>query len=354
MFSRLIQRQQAVTPSSEEIANQFLTKEPRIVLTTDPKPRLRWTDDLHERFVEAVTQLGGPSKATPKALLQAMNIEGLTLFHLKSHLQKYRLALQSNREIGEQSAKATGIRTEGASDLKENQGTSSSAPLPLLGKQMTMEEEEVPEAFKDHIDAKENLHSSVELQLRLDALMTTQDRYINGLLESAYALLDGPIEGSMLLKPSGQNYSELSIEPNVISPHGLESNSLFHQQWPEDPIMMYPPEEKPPNTGLPPSSSSESSLTNEHSLARFSAEILTTMGEARLIDFESNTNYDAWAGNQQDPSLSGTSFQFHDANGFDAVETFMPDGFLLPEPLLPEEGIELANQVHGGNKEMIR
>lgn len=31
-----------------------------LVLTTDPKPRLRWTAELHDRFVDAVTQLGGP------------------------------------------------------------------------------------------------------------------------------------------------------------------------------------------------------------------------------------------------------------------------------------------------------
>ncbi|GKG30798.1 Myb family transcription factor APL-like protein isoform X2, partial [Tanacetum coccineum] len=31
-----------------------------LVLTTDPKPRLRWTVELHERFVDAVAQLGGP------------------------------------------------------------------------------------------------------------------------------------------------------------------------------------------------------------------------------------------------------------------------------------------------------
>ena len=31
-----------------------------LVLTTDPKPRLRWTAELHDRFVDAVAQLGGP------------------------------------------------------------------------------------------------------------------------------------------------------------------------------------------------------------------------------------------------------------------------------------------------------
>ncbi|KAA3468427.1 myb family transcription factor APL-like isoform X4 [Gossypium australe] len=34
-----------------------------LVLTTDPKPRLRWTAELHDRFVDAVTQLGGPDRS---------------------------------------------------------------------------------------------------------------------------------------------------------------------------------------------------------------------------------------------------------------------------------------------------
>lgn len=30
-----------------------------LILSTDAKPRLKWTADLHKRFVEAVNQLGG-------------------------------------------------------------------------------------------------------------------------------------------------------------------------------------------------------------------------------------------------------------------------------------------------------
>ncbi|XP_021681740.2 two-component response regulator EHD1 isoform X3 [Hevea brasiliensis] len=64
-----------------------------VFFTSDSTPRLRWTSKLHKCFIKAVRQLGGPRRATPKVVQQIMKIRGLTLYHVKGHLQKYQRSL---------------------------------------------------------------------------------------------------------------------------------------------------------------------------------------------------------------------------------------------------------------------
>ena len=65
------------------------------------RPRLVWTQALHQRFVEAVKKLGD-RKAVPKNIMQLMAVEGLTRENVASHLQKYRVYMK--RQRGEQKA----------------------------------------------------------------------------------------------------------------------------------------------------------------------------------------------------------------------------------------------------------
>ncbi|KAJ8438292.1 hypothetical protein Cgig2_003755 [Carnegiea gigantea] len=60
---------------------------------THKRPRLVWTSDLHNRFLEAINAIGY-HRAFPKKILQYMNVPGLTRENVASHLQKYRVYLK--------------------------------------------------------------------------------------------------------------------------------------------------------------------------------------------------------------------------------------------------------------------
>ncbi|KAM0898562.1 hypothetical protein ACQ4PT_021836 [Festuca glaucescens] len=60
------------------------------------EPRMRWTEELHRQFIEAVDCLGGPDEATPKRILQLMGLKGVSISHIKSHLQMYRSSSSNN------------------------------------------------------------------------------------------------------------------------------------------------------------------------------------------------------------------------------------------------------------------
>mmetsp|Transcript_4161 Transcript_4161/g.10700 ORF Transcript_4161/g.10700 Transcript_4161/m.10700 type:complete len:483 (+) Transcript_4161:168-1616(+) len=70
------------------------------------RAKVEWTDELHEKFVQAVETLG-QEKAVPSRILEHMGVtgSGLTRQNIASHLQKYRSRKTRSRK---------GLRTAGA------------------------------------------------------------------------------------------------------------------------------------------------------------------------------------------------------------------------------------------------
>ncbi|KAI0511254.1 hypothetical protein KFK09_011879 [Dendrobium nobile] len=71
--------------------------------SSQKKPRVVWSVELHRKFVAAVNQLG-IDKAVPKRILDLMNVEKLTRENVASHLQKYRLYLKRLSAVASQQA----------------------------------------------------------------------------------------------------------------------------------------------------------------------------------------------------------------------------------------------------------
>ncbi|KAM3243081.1 hypothetical protein ACQJBY_055200 [Aegilops geniculata] len=175
-----------------------------VVLSRDPKPRLRWTPDLHERFVEAVTKLGGPDKATPKSVLRLMGMKGLTLYHLKSHLQKYRM--------GKQSKKDTGFETNRGAFAAQGISFSSALPpnVPSAGNNTTGETP-LADALRYQIEVQRKLHEQLEVQKKLQMRIEAQGKYLQTILEKAQKNLSYEAGGDANLETTRSQLTDFNL-----------------------------------------------------------------------------------------------------------------------------------------------
>ncbi|KAH8479524.1 hypothetical protein H0E87_031297 [Populus deltoides] len=196
-----------------------------LVLSTDGKPRLKWTQELHQRFVEAVNQLGGADRATPKSLMRVMEIPGLTLYHLKSHLQKYRLgksqqsliSIENNQEV---------LFVADAKEIQSSDGhfqesafIQSSGGICSDGNQHPINGSfQIAQALQMQMEVKRKLHEQIEVQRHLQLRIEAQGKYLQSVLKKAQETLAGYNSYSMGVELAKAELSRLVSMANSGCP----------------------------------------------------------------------------------------------------------------------------------------
>ncbi|KAK4353464.1 hypothetical protein RND71_028982 [Anisodus tanguticus] len=172
------------------------------------KPRMRWTPELHEVFVEAINKIGGSEKATPKGVLKLMNVEGLTIYHVKSHLQKYRTARYKPEP------------SEGTPEKKPISVTE----MPSLDLKTTMG---ITEALRLQMEVQKQLHEQLEIQRKLQLRIEEQGKYLEMMFEKTKDIgkdlkvsssrTDEPPSPPTEMKHSPSNEKSEALEKDPVS-----------------------------------------------------------------------------------------------------------------------------------------
>ncbi|XP_058750695.1 myb family transcription factor PHL7-like isoform X3 [Vicia villosa] len=144
--------------------------------------------DLWMLLRNLVDQIVG---ATPKGVLRVMGVPGLTIYHVKSHLQKYRLA----KYLPESPADG-----KDSKDEKRNSGDSISGADSSPGLQIN-------DALRMQMEVQKRLHEQLEVQKQLQMRIEAQGKYLQKIIEEQQKLGSTLAASETPLPHDKQNHS---------------------------------------------------------------------------------------------------------------------------------------------------
>ncbi|VFQ97880.1 unnamed protein product [Cuscuta campestris] len=118
--------------------------------------------------------------------MRVMGVKGLTLYHLKSHLQKFRLGKQPHKEFNDHSS-VKDVERASTLELQRNSASSSG----MIGRNMNDSNVRINDAIRMQMEVQRRLHEQLEVQRHLQLRIEAQGKYMQTILEKACQTLSG-------------------------------------------------------------------------------------------------------------------------------------------------------------------
>jgi hypothetical protein len=165
----------------------------------------------------------GCAEATPKSVMRVMGIKGLTLYHLKSHLQKFRLGKKLHSDLTNvHDTKKDGL-SHGSSDMQVTNTSSASDSVDPHQLNNPQDGIQITESILLQMEVQHHLQQQLEVQRSLQLRIEAQGKYLQSILEKAKETLAGHTSSSPGLEAAHAKLAELASKVTndpVLMGHG--------------------------------------------------------------------------------------------------------------------------------------
>nr|GEY17325.1 protein PHR1-LIKE 2-like [Tanacetum cinerariifolium] len=142
--------------------------------------------------LEEIRGVFGQFEATPKMIMRTMGVKGLTLYHLKSHLQ----------DMGSVTSSSTRMLPQDLNDGFE-----------------------VTEALRVQMEVQRRLHEQLEVQQRLQLRIESQGKYLQSILEKACKALN-----DQAIATAGLDAAREHVTTHIENEHAPNVDSSLSSQ----------------------------------------------------------------------------------------------------------------------------
>ncbi|KAJ1423650.1 hypothetical protein SESBI_12286 [Sesbania bispinosa] len=197
------------------------------VLSTDAKPRLKWTPELHQRFIEATNQLGGAeSEGNPKESYEGDGDSRTYFVPPEEPFTGIPLLLGKSQHL----ETCSDIKQEEYTETKSSDGHCS-REISLGAQNQINENLQIAQALQMQMEVQKKLYEQIEVQKHLQLRIEAQRKYLQSVLKKAQEALAGYNSSPVGIELTKAELSQLVTMINNACPGSPISELTETKGW---------------------------------------------------------------------------------------------------------------------------